>query len=235
MNAERMLSAWERAYGQSVVARGMTLLALARPEEPVERLAQWPIGARDGALLGLRGSLFGPQVKSLVACQACGEQVELDFRVEDVRIDAPPPVEFEARCGERQLVMRPPTSADLLALEDLATHEARRRELFRRCVRTSEADERAEWTLAEIQTLTEQLAERDPQADVRLAVECPACGRGWSARFDIVTYLWRELDAWARRLLAEVHMIANAYGWSEQEILQLSPWRRQIYLDMLRR
>ena len=40
--------------------------------------------------------------------------------------------------------------------------------------------------------------------------------------------------AWAVRLLGEVHELASAYGWREHDVLALSPWRRQAYLQMVR-
>jgi hypothetical protein len=34
-------------------------------------------------------------------------------------------------------------------------------------------------------------------------------------------------------LLAEVHVLAGAYGWSEDAILALSPSRRQHYIALV--
>ena len=62
---------------------------------------------------------------------------------------------------------------------------------------------------------------------------CPACGHAWSATLDIVAYLWDELDDWAQDLLAEVHVPARHYAWSERDILALTPVRRRFYLDLL--
>jgi hypothetical protein len=76
------------------------------------------------------------------------------------------------------------------------------------------------------------MAQHDPDADVRITLACPACGDRSQAHFDIVSYLWSELDDWAQRVLADVHVLARAYGWSEDAILALSPSRRQIYLEM---
>ena len=42
-----------------------------------------------------------------------------------------------------------------------------------------------------------------------------------------------EIDAWARTILYQVHLLASVYGWSESEILALSPWRRHLYLQMI--
>jgi hypothetical protein len=35
-------------------------------------------------------------------------------------------------------------------------------------------------------------------------------------------------------VLREVHILASAYGWREDDILAMSPARRRIYLEMLR-
>ena len=48
----------------------------------------------------------------------------------------------------------------------------------------------------------------------------------WLERF------WAEIDAWARRILREVNILARAYGWRESDILALGAVRRQIYLTM---
>jgi hypothetical protein len=36
-------------------------------------------------------------------------------------------------------------------------------------------------------------------------------------------------------VLGDVHELARAYGWSEPEVLALSPWRRAAYLALVRR
>ncbi|MFB6941986.1 hypothetical protein ACFCZY_15155 [Streptomyces sp. NPDC056237] len=72
----------------------------------------------------------------------------------------------------------------------------------------------------------------DPAADVTIGVTCPDCGAATRAELDIASYLWTELDAWAKELLLDVHLLATAYGWSEPEILALSPLRRRYYLEL---
>jgi len=76
------------------------------------------------------------------------------------------------------------------------------------------------------------MSEADPQAEILLEVSCPACSYVSPAPFDIVPHLWAELDAWAKRMLREVHSLAVVYGWSEAEILRMSAARRRIYLDL---
>jgi hypothetical protein len=84
-----------------------------------------------------------------------------------------------------------------------------------------------------MQELVDEMARADPLADIQFMLACPFCGRKWQAVFDIVSVLWSEIDTWAHRTLRDVHTLALSYGWSESDILALSPSRRQIYLDMV--
>jgi hypothetical protein len=77
------------------------------------------------------------------------------------------------------------------------------------------------------------MAEADPQAEVRIALSCPGCSNQWSSVFDIVAFLWGEIEDWAQRLLLEVHALASAYGWSERDIVAMGPRRRRFYLEMV--
>ena len=80
--------------------------------------------------------------------------------------------------------------------------------------------------------IAEAVEAADPGADLTLDVACPECGGATRAELDIASYLWTELDAWARDVLLDVHLLATAYGWSEPEILALSPTRRRYYLEL---
>jgi hypothetical protein len=75
--------------------------------------------------------------------------------------------------------------------------------------------------------------EADPLADVELRVKCDECGTEQVAAVDIGGHVWSEIDAWARRILADVHTLAQAYGWNEDEVLSLSPQRRRRYLELV--
>jgi hypothetical protein len=85
-----------------------------------------------------------------------------------------------------------------------------------------------------VDKVVEKMAQADPQADVQLALACPMCNHEWQALFDVVSFFWSEINAWAARLLRDVHALAFAYGWREADILAMSPWRRQLYLEMVR-
>ena len=62
---------------------------------------------------------------------------------------------------------------------------------------------------------------------------CASCGHRHEVAFDIASFFWGEIDAWASRTFLDVHALAKAYGWREAEILAMSPRRRQHYLDLV--
>lgn len=237
MDAALLLSVWENAGGQSPIRRALALLAAAWPERTAEEWARVPVGERDGRLLSLREALFGSHLEGIAACPECGEILELAFATRDIRVpEAAPgePVNFESE-GYR-LQCRVPSSLDVLAAAELAPGE-QRAGLIQRCLvaasRAGVTVPAAELPETVVGAMVQQLQEADPQAAVELTLVCPSCGHRWLTAFDIVSYLWSEIDDWARRLLRDIHALASAYGWSERDILTMTPRRRQLYLGLL--
>jgi hypothetical protein len=75
-------------------------------------------------------------------------------------------------------------------------------------------------------------SEADPRADIQLNLSCPECAARTRAVLDVGSALWLELDAWARGTLLDVYLLASSFGWSEPEVLALSPLRRRYYLEL---
>lgn len=238
-SATVLLEVWERVIAEPLAVKAFALLAVMHPEAPLETLGAWSVGQRDRALLLLREGLFGTQLSSVATCPACAGLLELEFSTREIMSDAHPiPASFEVKaCGHRALV-RVPSVRDLA---QLATE--RQPSLLERCLLEVKLSARAKKKAALQfgQVLPEELvnaiaaamSDTDPQAMVELALECPTCAHRWLAVFDIATYLWRELDAWARRTLQDVHRLASAYGWHEADVLALSPTRRRAYLELV--
>jgi hypothetical protein len=238
LSAPELLGAWERGLAQEPVERALTLLAAACGATP-DALAELTIGRRDALLLTLREWTFGARMSGVVTCPACGERLELVFDLAEIRADT------GASSGRAvaltkdgyHVEFRPPDSGDLLALDGEHDSERQRQLLLARCLLAARHEGEpvpAERLPAEVvDAVTEGMARADPQADVTLAASCSACGHLWRAVFDIVSFFWAEIDAWAGRVLREVHALASAYGWPERDILALSPRRRQIYLEMV--
>jgi len=241
LTASTLLGAWERALSQSPAQRALTLLQSVGTELPPERLAALSIGQRDAHLLDLRESAFGSQMTGLAACPACSRQLELNFNVSCIRVA--PPTEPLAPCvlsqEDYKVEFRFPNSEDVTALTPDLDLPANRRRLLERCLLNvrchGEAVSFDELPATLKTAVSDRMAETDPQADVQLSLTCPDCGHRWQAPLDILSYLWAEIHAWATRLLRDIHTLASAHGWREADILALSPWRRQAYLEMINR
>lgn len=224
LSTTELLSVWERGFHQSPVQRALTLLATAFPESSPESLADLSIGQRDTRLFKLRELTFGAEFTGLINCPACDEKIELNFAAADIcpGNEIEQPVEFDLRMDDHSLRFRLPTSADLLAVNT-------RQQLVERCSSNGHGPLSAKVE----SSLVEKMALTDPFADIQLALRCSSCGHQWDAPFDIVSFFWREIDAAARKLLQEIHTLACAYGWTESEVLALSPTRRRCYLEMV--
>jgi hypothetical protein len=235
LSATDMLTIWEVAREQHPLDRALTVLAAALPSRTRSDLAVLGIGERDRLLLDLRERTIGPNLDGVATCGTCGARIEFQFKVAQVRLPfAPAGHVFAIDSGSGQWCVRMPNSTDLAAVVGAPNRQSAIRSLAARCVTTGcalgQADQATESAL---DLLGSRMNELDPQADVHLDLSCPACGHSWQALLDIAGFFWMELAAGARHLLSEVHALARAYGWSEADILALSPARRQTYLELI--
>jgi hypothetical protein len=240
-SAARLLQIWECGQRQLPVEKALTLLAAAFPDTARETLATLSIGRRDASLLALRETLFGSQFNSVTDCPICGERLELNFNVADIRISSPPPdASLSLSRSGYELQLRLPNSLDLLRLTDCANLDEMRARLFEQCLlsitregQPAPAEQLKEIPDEIVEVAIERMGEADPQADVEVNLKCPDCQYEWQTGFDIVSYLWSELHTWAMQLLREVHLLASSYGWFESDILSMSMQRRRCYLELL--
>ncbi len=236
LSATELLAVWERGLERRPFERAVMLLETACPELSPDEIAGLSIGARDETLLDLRESVFGPQLTLLAACPRCSEQLESTLTRERLRSPHPQSSRDQAtlEVGPYHVSFRPLTAGDLtLCAETAIDADA----LVRQCVSTASLDGTSisPGLLPDgvVRSIEQRMAELDPAADLRINLTCPACAYNWDESFDIVSYFWTEIDAWARRILADVHALASSYGWTERDILALSPVRRQYYLEMV--
>jgi hypothetical protein len=238
-----VLQIWEETRRSHPMRRALALLDAAWPEVGAQSWASAPIGRRDACLVHLYEMLFGREFDTTARCPRCGERVEASFTAGDTGIgplDLPGPAAvFRFRDAGYELEYRLPNSDDLLSItEGMAEGMPAPLGLVERCLRWAMHLDRpvqpADLSEGVITRLAEAMAEHDPGAEMRVGLVCPACRHAWSIVFDIVAYISAELDDWAQFLLADIHALALAYGWSERQILGLSPARRQLYLEMVR-
>ncbi|MPY52216.1 T4 family baseplate hub assembly chaperone [Streptomyces acidicola] len=245
--AADLLATWEAGLAEAPAGRALLLHRTARPDLDAQGLPVLPVGAREADLFTLRRALFGERMQVRLECGACGEDMEFDLDAGEfarslsgrdesiVRVGEDGREETVIRVAEGgwDVQFRLPGVADLTAVARAADP---RGALLARCLVSAVrdgADVSADELPVPVQRrIAEAVEAADPGADVTLTIACPECGQATRAELDIASYLWTELDAWARDVLLDVHLLATAYGWSEPEILALSPLRRRYYLEL---
>jgi hypothetical protein len=237
LSAHNLLELWETGLYQHHLDRALTMLAFACPGQ--DRLASLKIAQRDSLLLDLREQMFGPELGGFAACPGCNEHMEFTMSVDDIRVEPGIPLkdEYVLEVEETKISFRLPDSRDLGVIACCTDIHSARNMLVELCViratRKGENVETRELQDEVIAILASSMSENGPQADIVLDLHCPACGHNWQVIFDIGNYLWKEISAQAKRILHEVHTLAQAYGWREEDILSMSPARRQLYLEMV--
>jgi len=239
LSASELLDVWERGLTQSPAQRALTLLGAACPEIPPESLTSLSVGDRDARLTTLRQWTFGPQLVCIASCEKCGDRLELTINTDDLPTSGPvaPAESFSLAVDGYELIFRLPNSSDLAALANCTNIAEGSRLLLERCISNvmhqGERVATAEVPSAVIEAVVDQMGQIDRSADVRLGLNCPQCSHGSQTIFDIESFFWKEINAWANRILREVHTLASTYGWSEIEILNMTSWRRQVYLNLI--
>ncbi|HET7328230.1 MAG TPA: hypothetical protein VFJ14_13200 [Nocardioidaceae bacterium] len=198
------------------------------------------LGARDTQLLELRAATFGDELVGLATCPGCGQDLELTFSTRELVAAAHPAGEesIASSVGGYEVSARQLTVADLVAATHLAADvpEARRRLLYGavlEATRDGSIVPAGELPEAVLDDLEARLGAADPVADTQLTVHCSDCGMAWAETFDIASFFWVEVSAWAARTLEDVHQLASAYGWPEDHILDMAERRRRTYLELV--
>jgi len=253
LSVSELLTVWERGLAELPFERALTILSSACPEASRGSLVRMSIGRRDADLLQLREWTFGPELTLLAACPACGQTLESVITVAALRAPVDPAcdpaidraddsaasalAELTGCCTWRdyEVRFRSPNTEDIARCAGLEP-DAGWQKLLGSCITSVHCrgvalavDDLPEDVARKV---VEEIGAVDPQADTRLDLTCPECRQQWKEVFDIVSFFWKEIDAWARRTLCEVHILARAYGWRENDVLALSAARREVYLAM---
>jgi hypothetical protein len=234
-----LLYVWERGRELAPAARAVLAIVTADPDVEPEIVWRWPLGERDRRLLDLHEANFGSALPSRTACERCHAELEFELNARALRAagDTAATRESIVELDGIEATVRAPSSADLLALEQLDAGTDVEAALWERLVEPRDGSgtplavgQLAPDQRARIEAHIEAL---DPRADCVLDLHCRECGHDWTAPYDIARVLWLEIAAAAQTLLCHVHALAQAYGWSESEILSLSHRRRELYLALL--
>jgi hypothetical protein len=201
-------------------------------------LAAMGIGERDWHLIALRMQMFGETTDCISACPSCGEQVEFSCHLPGFSGPLPETGGKTMTVTKKgyTIVSRLPSTADLMEVSALSAEEAYR-QLFGKCILSATCRKKKvppEKIPPEVRdAIIGRMEEEDAMAEIRIAIRCTACGHEWEEIFDIGSFLWTEIQAEAAGILMDVRDLARAYGWTERDILAMSPVRRSWYREMI--
>ena len=244
--------------GESLLPAHRTTILLGRcltrlgPWEPVVGTAVRSLttGDREALLLHLRRLTLGERLHCVSTCARpeCFEKMDLDLGVGDLLLPAQPhwPENYQTRMVENgttyRVRFRLPRGADQEATAVLAGSdpESAAELLLKRCIKsiTAARPGRPARPLQECppslaRHVSARMAEADPQAELRLNLNCPQCGHAFFTLFDTATYFFQEMADRLRHLYQEVHRLAFYYHWSEAEIMGMTGRKRRRYLELL--
>jgi len=237
-DATTWLALWERVAPESARRRRREFLACSGPPGalPAERLE---VGRANAQLLRLHRSMFGRRLACWTECPGCGTTVEIDVDADELLAQDPaePAAAMQLQIEEWDVSFRLPTEEDIDAVHGERDLSAAGNALLRRCIegcRRGANETHASLVPLELGArMSARMEERDPLAILGFELRCADCGHAWSSTLEVDVVLWSRLNAWVHRLLRDVHTLAKTYGWSEHAIVEMSPGRRQFYLDLV--
>lgn len=194
--------------------------------------------AADGQalLLSLRQAALGDLVRAETRCSApqCAARVDVNFRIGEYLAAQRIRKRKSLREGDKNgwfsfagesVQFRLPTCADLSAI---AVEREPYQALIRRCIDPSGVS----WRLRKrVEEAMEAIA---PSFSRSMAGRCPECNQAFDFRFDVHSFVLRELRNHAASVYQDVHLLALHYKWPEQQILLMPRSRRIQYVEMLR-
>ena len=218
-----LLSLWEHALPLPWPARE-ALFAGFDNAAPAHTL-----GAQRLRVLALHRRVSGAALPLRCQCPACGEGLgfEVDLDALAAALPEPPAGAQTLALEGREWRFRLPAPDDVAAA-DTPDVEAFVQRLAARCV----LDEEAPLPASVVAALAERIETLDPAAALSFTVACPACAHAWDAAFDPARTLWAFVQTHAEQTLLDVDVLARRYGWTEAEVLALSPTRRRAYLQL---
>jgi hypothetical protein len=234
LSASDILALHDAGAGLDWIDRTLLVLSRGNPEGWPDHQARLPLGSRDKALLELYSATFGPALDAVADCAGCGAKLDVPMHADALIVEPAPHAPREIAVGEWRLTIRPLDSADLARARHCRSPVAAAQSLAAATI--VGADRCHGPVLVDtlppevIEAAGEAVSALDPMAEIVLDVACPACGSVTPLAFDAGLFLWEAIDRAAGDLLDEVVVLAGRYGWSEREVLAMSPARRLHYL-----
>lgn len=233
MNNSSILNIWDSCVDKNQAFKGVALASLALNEKNHSNISDWSIEKRDVALFHVRKTLFGNKFSNIAHCPQCNQTVEWDLYLQQMGIpnliDIPDNLEIPIKIADYNLMVRLPNSNDLFSNN--------KDKIIENCILNFKEynEQLIDQKIPDI--LVNQISSKYDEickaSNITYHLNCVECEHKWQVIFDIVAYLWKEIDQWAKSFLGQIYMLAKTFGWSETDIINMSDNRRNYYLNLL--
>jgi hypothetical protein len=221
------LDLWEALAGTTPPARGATVLVARGLAQDAAAAGELPLAVAAREALAELRARAGPEVDTVLTCPVCEALLDVPLPLDDVLAGSDVGETTQRVSG---VEVRGPTTSDVvaaLASPDPAATLRARCETWPAGTRPEDDPDLA----ARVAAAAERLA---GAAGVTVRLDCPQCGSDVLADVDVVRLLTERVTEQAQAVLTDVATLAVAFGWSEQEVLALSPARFRAYLGLAR-
>lgn len=204
----------------------------------VESLWLWTVSERLQGLLAIANASTGAATAAVAICSNadCREQVELELGLSGFADEEPAnKIDWLSPDGDK-ILCRLPTGQDQLSWQLHAKNEQQIDEAFlAESLMESPARELLPTPLPDawMDSLGTALNAADPLTALNIDVSCPFCNQALRVDVDLEQLLIEGLRLQQRRLIEQIHRLANSYHWSEIDIASLPSWRRERYLSRI--
>jgi hypothetical protein len=221
------LELWESLSATAPPARGAAVLVVCGAAPDLDAASKLPLAVAAREALAELRERAGPTLDAALSCPVCEALLDVALPLDDILAGSEVLGDVARVDG---VVVRGPTTSDLVAALASADPAAT---LRARC---------ETWPEGTVQSADAAVSARVAAAADRLAgaagasvrLDCPECGGAVLADVDVVHLLTERVAEEARAVLADVAVLAAAFGWSEQTVLTMSPTRLQAYLGLVR-
>lgn len=188
-----------------------------------------PVHARITLAVAVAELATGQAIEVTLPC-ACGETASLELTAAELLAFARDRAAGRTELDVGGVRVRIPVGRDQLRWLELGRARASDADLARGVL--SQLAGGVALEDADLPAIERALAEADPLVDFQIDSSCPDCGAALHAAVDLEAIALGRLRRVQRTLIEEVHALASAYHWTEEQIVALPAWRRGEYLAL---
>ena len=216
-----------------------------------EKTGQLSVVDRDLLFLYLRMLTFGTELWGITHCpqKACHAKLDFTFDLSSLSIPKAKQTSFVSSAsalwefGEIPFKYREPNGLDQIVIADLMTTNphAAWLTLLSQCIIQWDqqtgitANDLIQLPAIILDQVDAIISDNMNTLDRDIAFTCAHCNRKFVKTLDIQAFFWEELRFASANFQEEVHYLAFFYHWSEQDILNLTRWKRKLYLNFIKK